>query len=88
MPFVPPLTSPTHTKPLFATKAKTGETAFDIKGKVMQWPDVTRHAVHHVPRMPTARAHGDADVTAAAQRDAQPDHRHDVCLGSDAHNLI
>ena len=87
VPFVPPPTSPVYTKPLLTTKAKTGETIFDVKGKVIQWSDVVRHASLPASQISTVCAHDDTDMTAAAQYDAQPDHQHDMCLESDARNI-
>jgi hypothetical protein len=63
------------------------KTMFDVKGEVAQWSDVARHAPLPASQMSTVCAHDDADMTAAAQCDAQPDHQHDACLESDAHDV-
>jgi hypothetical protein len=86
-PFVPPPTSPARTKLILTTKAKTGETTFDVKGKVIQWSDVVRPAALPVPQTPTARACDDDDVTAPSHHEVQPDLGGDVSLlSSDAVN--
>jgi hypothetical protein len=76
-----------HTKPILATKAKTGKTMHDVKGKVTQWSDVVRPAALPVPQISTAHACDDDDMTAPSHHEVQPDLGGDVPLSSDAVNM-
>ena len=89
VPFSPPLSAPVYLKPRLTTKAKVGTTLFDVKGKPTTWAAVAATQARSLPvsQLSTVYAHDDIDMTAAAQCDAQPDHQHDMCLESDAHNL-
>ena len=89
VPFTPSSTSPVYTKPKRTTKAKIGETLFDVNGKETTWSQVEiQHAIPHPASQLSTVLGTHDDLTAPSIADHEPVTADDMSmLKSDVSNI-